>query len=104
MSRGYNFNAGPAVLPEAVLEQIRDEIFEWRGSGASVMEISHRSADFKALAADSEARLRRLMGIPGIVSARRRPITVLGVTPEPHGHGSPGRLCGYRDLVGQGHQ
>ncbi len=31
MSRGYNFNAGPAVLPEAVLEQIRDEIFEWRG-------------------------------------------------------------------------
>jgi phosphoserine aminotransferase len=64
MSRSYNFNAGPAVLPDSVLEQIRDELFEWQGSGASVMEVSHRSAEFKALAEDSEARLRRLMNIP----------------------------------------
>ncbi len=64
MSRSYNFNAGPAVLPDSVLEQIRDELFEWQGSGASVMEVSHRSAEFKALAQDSEARLRRLMNIP----------------------------------------
>ncbi len=64
MSRNFNFNAGPAVLPREVLEQARDEMLEWRGSGASVLEVSHRSAEFKALAAESEARLRTLMGIP----------------------------------------
>jgi len=64
MSRHYNFNAGPAVLPEVVLEQARDEMLEWRGCGASVLEVSHRSAGFQALAQDSEARLRRLLAIP----------------------------------------
>ncbi len=64
MSRAFNFNAGPAVLPQAVLEQARKELLEWRDTGASVMEVSHRSAPFMSLAQDSEARLRSLMAIP----------------------------------------
>ncbi len=62
--RVYNFSAGPAVLPLEVLEQARDELTDWQGSGMSVMEISHRSKAFVALAEDSEARLRALLAIP----------------------------------------
>ncbi len=64
MSRAWNFSAGPAVLPEPVLRQAQDELLEWRGVGASVMEISHRSQPFIALAEEAEARLRSLMSIP----------------------------------------
>src|SRR5438132_735513 len=64
MSRGYNFSSGPAALPEAVLAQARDEMLEWRGARASVMEISHRGKDFIALAEESERDLRALMAIP----------------------------------------
>ena len=64
MSRGYNFSSGPAALPEAVLAQARDEMLEWRGARASVMEISHRGKDFVALAEESERDLRALMAIP----------------------------------------
>jgi phosphoserine aminotransferase len=64
MSRGYNFSSGPAALPEAVLVQARDEMLEWRGARASVMEISHRGKDFIALAEESERDLRALMAIP----------------------------------------
>lgn len=59
-----NFSAGPSALPEVVLTQIRDELFNWRNTGASVMEISHRSADFLELAAQMEQDLRDLLGIP----------------------------------------
>jgi len=62
--RVYNFSAGPAVLPEAVLEQIRSDLPDWQGSGMSVMEVSHRSADFVAVAQLAESHLRRLMTIP----------------------------------------
>ncbi|HEY9255605.1 MAG TPA: phosphoserine transaminase [Stenotrophomonas sp.] len=64
MTRAFNFSAGPATLPEAVLRQAQAEMLEWNGVGASVVEISHRSADFVALAAQSEADLRQLLAIP----------------------------------------
>ncbi len=64
MSRGYNFSAGPAALPEEVLRRAQDELLEWNGARASVMEISHRGKDFMALAAESERDLRELLSIP----------------------------------------
>ena len=64
MPRVFNFSAGPATLPEAVLEQARDELLDWRGVGASIVELSHRGAEFMGVAAEAEADLRRLMSIP----------------------------------------
>lgn len=64
MSRVYNFSAGPAALPVEVLEQIRNDIPDWQGTGMSVMEVSHRGAEFVALAARAEANLRELLSIP----------------------------------------
>ena len=64
MSRGYNFSAGPAAVPEAVLRQAQAELLEWGSARASVMEISHRGKDFIALAAQSELDLRKLLNIP----------------------------------------
>jgi phosphoserine aminotransferase len=62
--RVFNFNAGPAALPLPVLERIREELLDWRGSRMSVMEMSHRSPEFESINADAEARLRRLLAIP----------------------------------------
>ena len=62
--RVYNFSAGPAALPLPVLEQARAEMTDWAGSGMSVMEVSHRGAAFRALAARAEADLRDLLAIP----------------------------------------
>ena len=64
MTRAYNFSAGPAALPEPVLLQVREELLEWQGERASVMEVSHRGKAFVACAAEAEADLRELMGIP----------------------------------------
>lgn len=64
MTRAWNFSAGPAALPEAVLRRAQQELLDWNGSGASVMELSHRGKRFMALAQDAEARLRRLLSIP----------------------------------------
>jgi len=64
MSRGYNFSAGPAALPEEVLRQAQAELIEWNGARASVMEISHRGREFIELAAESERDLRDLLAIP----------------------------------------
>jgi phosphoserine aminotransferase len=64
VTRGYNFSAGPAALPEEVLLQARDEMLDWGNARASVMEISHRGRDFMALAEESEQDLRDLMSIP----------------------------------------
>lgn len=63
MSRVYNFSAGPAMLPQAVLERAREEMLDWRGSGMSVMEMSHRGKQFMSIAEQAEADLRELMGI-----------------------------------------
>ena len=62
--RTFNFSAGPAMMPEPVLEEIRDEMMNYRGSGMCVMEMSHRSKVFQQIAADAEADLRKLMSIP----------------------------------------
>ncbi len=62
--RVYNFSAGPAMLPADVLKQASDEMTDWAGTGMSVMEVSHRSKEFVACAADAEATMRRLMGVP----------------------------------------
>ena len=64
MSRVYNFSAGPAVLPEPVLEQISSEMLDWHESGMSVMEMSHRGKEFVSIAAEAEADIRELMAIP----------------------------------------
>ncbi len=62
--RVYNFSAGPAMMPEPVLEEIAAEVMNYRGSGMSVMEMSHRSKVFQQIADEAEADLRTLMGIP----------------------------------------
>lgn len=63
MARVFNFSAGPAVLPEAVLAQVREELLDWHGTGMSVMEMSHRDKPFMSIAAHAEATLRGLLGV-----------------------------------------
>ena len=64
MTRVYNFSAGPAAIPQEVLEQAQAELLDWRGSGMSVMEMSHRGKEFMSIAQQAEADLRELMAIP----------------------------------------
>lgn len=64
MARVYNFSAGPAVLPEQVLQEAASEMMDYRGTGMSVMEMSHRSSAFQEIIDTAEADLRKLMGIP----------------------------------------
>lgn len=64
MSRVYNFSAGPAVLPEEVLREAAEEMTDYRGTGMSVMEMSHRSQAFASILDEAEADLRDLMNIP----------------------------------------
>ncbi len=61
--RVHNFNAGPGALPIPVLERIREELLDWRGTGMSVMEMSHRSPEFEGINAAAEQKLRNLLGI-----------------------------------------
>ncbi len=58
-----NFNAGPAMLPPAVLDQVRDELRDYHGTGMSIMEMSHRSKEFEAVNAQAEAAFKRLLGV-----------------------------------------
>ncbi|HMI54078.1 MAG TPA: 3-phosphoserine/phosphohydroxythreonine transaminase [Candidatus Saccharimonadales bacterium] len=62
--RVSNFNAGPGALPLSVLERIREELLDWRGSGMSVMEMSHRSPEFESINDGAEKLLRKLLAIP----------------------------------------
>ena len=64
MSRVYNFSAGPAVLPEEVLQEAADEMLDYRGCGMSVMEMSHRSKVYDQIIKEAEADLRELINIP----------------------------------------
>ena len=64
MSRVYNFSAGPAVLPESVLKEAAEEMLDYKGTGMSVMEMSHRSKAFEEIIQTAEADLRELMQIP----------------------------------------
>jgi phosphoserine aminotransferase len=61
----YNFNAGPAILPPAVLSQAQEELRDYGGVGISVMEMSHRSKEFEAINGEAEARIKRLLGVEG---------------------------------------
>jgi phosphoserine aminotransferase len=62
--RVFNFAAGPAALPVEVLEQVRAELTDWQGTGASVMEVSHRGKPFMAVAQEAETLLRELLAVP----------------------------------------
>jgi len=64
VSRVYNFSAGPAMLPETVLKQAQQEMLDFAGTGSSIMELSHRSKDYIAVAEKAEADLREVMAIP----------------------------------------
>ena len=64
MARVYNFSAGPAVLPECVLREAAAEMMDYRGTGMSVMEMSHRSKPYQTIIDEAEADLRDLMNIP----------------------------------------
>src|ERR1043166_6612249 len=64
MARVYNFSAGPGMLPLTVLEQVRDELTDWHGSGMSVMEMSHRGKEFISIAEAAERDLRELLKVP----------------------------------------
>ncbi len=64
MGRVYNFSAGPAVLPEEVLKEAAEEMLDYRGTGMSVMEMSHRSKAFETIIEEAEQDLRDLMNIP----------------------------------------
>lgn len=64
MRKLFNFSAGPAMLPEAVLQQAGQELLDWHGTGMSVMEMSHRAKDYMGIHAQAQADLRELLGIP----------------------------------------
>ncbi|MCI0666798.1 MAG: 3-phosphoserine/phosphohydroxythreonine transaminase [Methylococcaceae bacterium] len=64
MARVYNFSAGPSTIAEPVLERAREEFMDWRGSGMSVLEMSHRGPEFVSIAAKTEEDLRDILGIP----------------------------------------
>ncbi|MDA0738561.1 MAG: 3-phosphoserine/phosphohydroxythreonine transaminase [Nitrospirae bacterium] len=64
MARKYNFSAGPAMLPEAVLKQAQEELPDWHGAGASIMEMSHRGKEFVSVHAEAEKDVRELLGVP----------------------------------------
>ena len=64
MTKIYNFAAGPAILPAAVLQQAASEMQDWHGSGVGVMEMSHRGVEFSQIAAEAEADFRELLAIP----------------------------------------
>ena len=63
MTRCYNFCAGPASLPESVLQIARDDMLDWHGKGLSLMEMSHRSPEVVGVAEHAEQTLRNLLGI-----------------------------------------
>ena len=63
-NRIYNFSAGPSMLPEAVLLKAQKDMLNYEGSGMSVMEMSHRSKVYDKIISDTQANLRKVMGIP----------------------------------------
>ncbi len=63
MSQVYNFNAGPAILPQPVLEQAQRELLDYQGRGMSIMEMSHRSKEYEAINSAAEATFKRLLGL-----------------------------------------
>ena len=64
MDRVYNFNAGPSAMPLEVLQEARTEFLNYKGTGMSIIEMSHRSPEYAAMHAETKALLRQLMEIP----------------------------------------
>src|SRR5210317_2550267 len=64
MGNIYNFSAGPAALPKEVLKKAADEMLDYKGSGMSVMELSHRGKEFTGIIETAEATLREILGVP----------------------------------------
>lgn len=94
MTRVYNFSAGPAVLPQEVLQQAADEMLDWHGSGMSVMEMSHRGKEFISIYEAAERDLRELLDVPsnyrilflqggGIGENAIVPMNLVGRKPQP---------------------
>jgi phosphoserine aminotransferase len=86
MARVYNFNPGPAALPLAALERARDELVDFRGSGMSIIEHSHRGKEYEAVHDEAIALVRELLSVSDdyhVPAARRRQPAVRGVADEP---------------------
>jgi phosphoserine aminotransferase len=94
MKRVYNFSPGPAAIAQEVLQQAKDEMTDWRGSGLSVMEMSHRGREFTEILATAKADLRELMAIPdnykilfmqggAIAENAIVPLNLIGRKPQP---------------------
>ncbi len=64
MARAYNFSAGPAMLPTAVIERAQQEMLDWNGSGMSVMEMSHRGKEYTAVHEEAIANIKTLLKLP----------------------------------------
>ena len=96
MARVYNFSAGPSVLPESVLRTAAEEMLDYKGSGQSVMEMSHRSKTYDAIIKECEALLREVMGVPGQlqgpVSAGGRLLPVCHGAPQSDERQRQGRI------------
>ena len=85
MSRVYNFSAGPAAIPDVVLERIRDDIPDWNGTGMSVMEVSHRSKEFVGVAEKAATRctFSRTNGLRPSARSSSSMTQDVGVTVQP---------------------
>ena len=96
MSRAYNFSPGPAMLPEPVLRHAQATLLEYGEVGASILEISHRGADFLAVARQAEADLRTLLAIPddyAVLFTSGGATTVQALLPL--NFAAPGQACDY---------
>ena len=106
-NRTYNFSAGPAMMPEPVLEEIRDEMMNYRGSGMCVMEMSHRSKVFQQIIDEAEQDLRDLMGIPDnykVLFIQGGATLQFAMIPMEPDEERQGRLHRDRRMVQEGHQ
>ena len=101
MNRIYNFNAGPATLPLDVLKEVQAELLDFRGSGMSILEISHRSKEFQAVLDDTKADIAELLHLPadyGICFMAGGGTLQFSCVPWRHGR----RLRRHGQLLGQG--
>jgi phosphoserine aminotransferase len=108
MARVHNFCAGPAALPEAVLERAAAELLDWHGSGMSFMEMSHRSKAVVDVVAEAEASLRRLLRIGdefAVLFVQGGASAQFAAVPLNLGAQLDGlRLPQHRAVVAQGHE
>jgi phosphoserine aminotransferase apoenzyme (EC 2.6.1.52) len=103
----YNFGAGPAMLPRVVLEQVQAELLDWHGRGISVMEMSHRGADYMQIIAEAEQDLRDLLQVPAhykVLFLQGGATLQFAMVPhQPAARSCAGELCADRYLVCESH-